>query len=133
MTVSSAEPFPSICTRRRYGLGEDGNGSDPLHVVLSPIANRPQRPLERSSILRERILHLGWHSWIHPAVHNAVRLELAQLLRQHLLGDPGDLPAQLRKAPGTLLQPPKDQCLPLAAENIDGRLHGTEKMLTQQL
>src|SRR5262249_28840601 len=34
-------------------------------------------------------------------------------------------PAQLRKAPGALLQPPQDQRLPLAAENLDGRLHGT--------
>ena len=53
-----ASPFPSVCTRSRYALGPDGNGSDPLHVVLSPVANRPQRPLERSSILDQ----FGWET-----------------------------------------------------------------------
>src|SRR5262249_23539942 len=43
---------------------------------------------------------------------------------QHLLSNPGNSPAQFGKPPLSLLQPPKDDSLPLPAEDIDGRLDG---------
>src|SRR5262249_16114792 len=72
----------------------------------------------------ERVFHPGWDRRVNPPRYDPIRLQLPQLLRQHLLRDPGQLPAQLRKAPGTLLQPPEDERLPLAAEHIDRGLAG---------
>jgi hypothetical protein len=48
-------------------------------------------------------------------VHDPVSFQLAQVLREHFLGDPWHLAAQLRESVGALVQPPKDPMTSMAA------------------
>jgi hypothetical protein len=56
-------------------------------------------------------------------MNDAVRLQLAQLLGEHFLGDSRDEPAQLGEAVGALMQPPQDQGLPFPTNNVDRRFY----------
>jgi len=46
-------------------------------------------------------------------------------MREHLLGDTGDLATELGKPPCPLVQPPQNDGLPFAPENFDGGFNRT--------
>jgi hypothetical protein len=56
-----------------------------LSPHLSPTEQRIQRGTKCLSPFGKPIVHLGWHLRVNRANHDAVSLQLTQLLREHLL------------------------------------------------
>jgi len=88
-------------------------------VLLTPLAQFGHDRNQSSSKCREGIFHFGRDLMINLARDNPIVLELAQLLRQHLLGGVGQKPAQLTKAlDATANQVMDDDRLPLSTDCI---------------
>jgi hypothetical protein len=102
------------------GLG----GADALHVELAPVAEGAEGALEGEAVVGEGVFDLRGDGGVDGAGDDAVGLELAEVLGEHLLGDAGDLAAQLGEAVGALVEPPEDQGFPLAAEDVEGGFDG---------
>lgn len=69
---------------------------------------------EPASLWRDLIFDTERHFREHHARHQAVRFQLAQLCRQHVLGDAGDRFSQLSEPVDPLIEQPHDLELPLA-------------------
>src|SRR5262245_64779810 len=80
------------------GTWWDFFGSNSLHVSTSPLANRLQRALERPAIFRQRVFHFRRNGGINAPRNDAIGLQLAELLYEHLFRNSGNQPAQFRKA-----------------------------------
>ena len=64
----------------------------------SPVAERPERLSQAPSKRRDRVFDLGRDFPEVDALDDSVRLQLAQLLDQHLLAHPRHKPAQFPEA-----------------------------------
>src|SRR5262249_37448407 len=71
---------------------------------------------------RQRVFDPWRYFRVDLAVHDAVALQLAQVLRQHPLADARDAPPQGGEAVRPLLEPAQDDRLPLAAARVQGPL-----------
>src|ERR1043166_854012 len=100
------------------------NGADSIHVQLAPVAHGIQGPLERTTVVGQGILHFRWDGLIHAAMDDAVCLQLAKLLDEHLFRNAGNEAAQLGKAAGLLMQPPENNGFPFSAEDVEGGFDG---------
>ncbi len=69
-------------------------------------------------MLGNPVLDPGWYLGKHCATHHTITFQLAQLLGQHLLGDPRYQPLQLREALRPLNDVVCQHRLPLAADYI---------------
>src|SRR5262245_46597937 len=107
------------------GTRRDLFGSNSLHVSASPLAHRFQCALERPAIFRQRVFHFRRNRGVNAPRNDAIGLQLAELLDEHLFGNSRNQPAQLRKAICILMQPPQNQSLPLATNHVDRCLHRT--------
>ncbi|MNR39867.1 hypothetical protein D3C85_1581070 [compost metagenome] len=74
-------------------------------------------------MLGQAVFHPRRHLGEYGARDDAVALQLAQLLGQHLLGNARHQALELGKAPGLRYQVVDQQGLPLAADHRQGDLH----------
>src|SRR5205814_8342149 len=79
----------------------------------------------------EAVFDPRWHLGIDGADDQAIILQRAQLLGQHALGDAGHQPPQLAKALGAALEVVEDDALPLAVDQIEGRLDGAARPMRE--
>src|SRR5262249_49728076 len=115
----------AACSSHSAGIWRDFFGSNSLHVSASPLANRFQCALERPAIFRQRVFHFWRNGGVNATRNDAIGLQLAELLDEHLFGDSRNQPAQLRKAICILMKPPQNQRFPLATNHIDRCLYWT--------
>ena len=59
-------------------------------VFFRPAAKRVQRLNQGPAQSREGVFHFRRHDWMHFALHEAIALEAAQSLGEHLLRNPAD-------------------------------------------
>jgi hypothetical protein len=83
-----------------------------------PLAHRIHNRSEASPQECERVLDFRRDLWVDLAVHDAVFLQLPQLLGEHLLGNTREGPKQLRKAPLALKELPQNQDLPSSTDDV---------------
>jgi len=92
-------------------------------VPGAPLGQRQQRGPQRDAIRAEPIFRVCAGTGNGPPFDDARALELAQLLGHHLLRRTRHSAAQLPEAVRPLLQRPRDQRLPLAADHIQRGAH----------
>jgi hypothetical protein len=107
----------SLCARNGDTIGH-------FHAQRRPSEQGVERWTESLAPIRQRIFDLGRHLMVNDPPHHTVGFHLAKLLDQHLLGNSGNRPLQLRE-PQDL--PPEqmeqDQELPPALEDLERLLH----------
>ena len=76
----------NVCQENRAGSGRPCVWLLDLvgEVLAAPVADRLDDGPERGTVLGQRVLCLGRHDGVHLAVHQAVGLQLAKLLGEHL-------------------------------------------------
>src|SRR5262249_45777645 len=123
-------PRPVLGSRARHAapfhnLG--ARGTRRLAMREPPVRQRDERGPQRRAEGREGILRR-----VHAAVeefaprHDAVRLELAQVRRQHFLGYSGEHALQVAEAARSLVELAQDRRLPFTRDDVEGRIYGTE-------
>ena len=93
-----------------------------VEMSFAPISERSEGVIERLAEWCERVLDSRWHLIVDLAVDDAIVLQLPELLGEHLLADPWQLAAQGTEAARLSTQRPQDHRLPLAPDDVDGRL-----------
>ena len=78
---------------------------------------------------RERIGDLRRRGMFDHALYDSVRLQLAELGGQNLLTDAGKELTKFGETFGAETQMPDRQDLPLAADDVDGSLHGATEVI----
>src|SRR5256885_540118 len=93
----------------------------PLLAHRRPFEQGVERRAQRLAPVRETVLHLGRNLVVDRPLDDAIVLQLAQLLREHLLRDFRDCALQVGEAqyPATE-QVKQDQQLPAAFEEFEG-------------
>ena len=91
---------------------------DAVDVRLGPIANSGNRLDERPSEWSEFVFDARRHFGVNRAADEAVALQTAQRLRQHLLRNAVDAPLQMREALGFVLQQANNQYRPFIGDAI---------------
>jgi hypothetical protein len=104
-------------------------GFDPGKVVLGPIANSVDREDEGPPKRGEGVLNHGGDDGVNLAEEDAIVLEGADGLGEHLLGDAGDLALEFVVTEGAACQTADDEGGPFityAREDDAGRATGIE-------
>jgi hypothetical protein len=73
-------------------------------------------------VLREGVFDAGRNLRVHDPIYNAVPLEFAEMLGEHLFRCARNQPLKLAKAAGSILQIKEDEGLPLATDDFGGEL-----------
>src|SRR5262249_1245845 len=97
---------------------------DLAEVPLRPVAHRLEDRMQAPPERRHRVLDARRDLRVEGARQEAVPLQVAELLGQHALADPGNQPAQLveaERAPGD--EGVDDGRLPLAGDDAHDQLH----------
>src|SRR5262245_26944728 len=89
---------------------------DLFQMRLGPLIEGAQRLGQRSPERRQSILDPGWNDRVDRSSDQPIPLQLAQRLRQHLLGHATDPPMQFAVTLGPLGQLMQDQQRPLVAD-----------------
>src|SRR5579871_2667109 len=102
-----------------------------LYAVLPapPVAEALEQRNQLAARGAQRIGDGGRHRVGGPALHDPVRLELAQLFSLDLFTDAAQFPAQFRKAQRTEGEVPDDLDLPLSGHHVDGGLDRAAVMI----
>src|SRR5690606_6449293 len=107
MRVAKWRLCPGIARRKR--------------IRFAPICNRGQRHVQRMTPGGQCVLDPWRHFVEDGARDEAVALQLAPLLSEHLFGHANDRPLELAEAKRSGRQLPEDGHLPLPADRIEGR------------
>src|SRR5262249_25896253 len=104
-----------------------------LLMALAPGFQRIDHGFETLADFGQTIFHARRHFGIDLSDDEPVLLQRTKLLGQHALGNPRHPPAQLAEALGTRLQMKQDHALPLAVDQVEGRLHRTARPTSEIL
>ena len=117
--VEAAERLEDVAAHEHAGLGDaEAVGVVVVLALVELALVQQQAAAERG----ERVLHLGRDLAEDLTVDDAVRLQLPQLLGQHLLADLRELPPEGAEAPLAVDQEPDQHDLPLAPDDGERRL-----------
>src|ERR1700730_8218322 len=95
----------------------------PSLVAISPLAQLLEDRLQAAPPRREIVFHARRDLGIHRATDQPVFLELAQLQREHPLGDVGEQPPQLAEPLGSRRKVEEAPSLPSSADHSQRRFH----------
>ncbi len=96
---------------------------DEFVVKRAPIAHRPQHGTQRLAVWREGIFHTGGLLIVDFALDDAVAFQLAQVLREHFMGDAGGEALEFAEAVDAVIEAPQDPRLPFPANHGDSGFH----------
>ena len=95
----------------------------PVFIVLAPLGHCFNDRAQGLPQIAQDIFHTGRHLRIDGAGKDTILFHRAEAVREHLLANALQIPAQFIKAPGTLHQIADNQEFPLASESAVRRCH----------
>ena len=96
----------------------------PVFIVLAPLGHCFNDRAQGLPQIAQDIFHTGRHLRIDGAGKDTILFHRAEAVREHLLANDLQIPAQFIKAPGTLHQIADNQEFPLASDQLYGGATG---------